>query len=111
MPSPSEAQNLDEDLVTLEEELREWWDQRNSGLGGDDDDSMGETDLWGDLPEIDSKTAAKVAPICEEHLDIDFDMSMIQEGGYKSIDDFTGDLLPKLREQISEGQTQDNDSE
>ncbi|WP_254280764.1 hypothetical protein [Haloarcula marina] len=111
MVSPSEAQDLDEDLAGLEDELREWWDQKNSGLGGADDDSMGDTDLWGDLPEIDSKTAAQAAPICEEHLDIDFDMSMIQEGGYESVDDFIDDLLPQLRERISDTQTQDDDSE
>jgi len=110
MSSPSGAQNVDEDLAALEEELREWWDERNTGISGIEDDAMDDNDLWGDIPEIDSKAAARTAPICEEQLDINFDMSMIREGGYESIDDFIDDLLPQLREKLIQKQTQDDDT-
>ncbi len=112
MASPSGTQDVDEKLATLEGKLRDWWDKRDSGLGGTNtDDSMDDNDLWGDMPEIDSKAAARTAPICEEHLDIDFDMSMIREGGYDSIDDLIDDLLPQLRERLIENQAQNDDSE
>lgn len=111
MASPSGVQDLDDDLADLEEELRDWWEQRNTELGGIDDDSMDDNDLWGNIPEIDSKAAARTAPICEEQLGIEFDMSMIREGGYESIDDLIEDLIPQLRQRVNENQTQENDSE
>lgn len=111
MASPSGPESVDENLSALEEKLRDWWNERDSGMEDPgSDDSMDDNDLWGDMPEIDSKAAARTAPICEEQLDIDFDMSMIQEGGYDSIDEMIEHLLPQLREKVAQNQTEKDDS-
>lgn len=112
MASPSGPESVDEDLSALEEKLRDWWEERDGGMGGvGTDESMDDNDLWGDMPEIDSKAAARTAPICEEQLDIEFDMSMIQEGGYDSIDEMIDHLLPQLREKVGQDQTEKDDTE
>lgn len=88
----------------LEQELRDWWESRSDGWGTDNENSSqdGGSNLWDHMPEIDSKEVARAAPLCEETLDVDFDASLIREGGYDSIDDLINDLIPKLVDRIQE---------
>ena len=52
--------------------------------------------LWGDLPCVDSKDVARMAPIFEKHLGVPFDVKHIRPGGYGDIDEVLVDLVPKL---------------
>lgn len=67
------------------------WDESvegNAPTGGD----LG---LW-DLPCVDSKDVARMAPIFEEHLGVPFDVKHIRPGGYSEIAEVLADLVPKL---------------
>ena len=57
------------------------------------------------MPEIDSKAAARTAPMCEEILDVEFEITMIREGGYQSIDDLIDHMVPQLLEKAMEQET------
>ena len=50
------------------------------------------------IPDIDSKSVVQISPITKKYLGINLDVKMIRKGGYNSFDDFTKDILPKLRE-------------
>ena len=67
------------------------WDKRvegNAPTGGD----LG---LW-DLPCIDSKDVARMAPIFEQYLEVRFGVKHIRPGGYGGIAEVVADLVPKL---------------
>jgi hypothetical protein len=125
MDTPSKAPDFSAEIDALERDLRDWWEEKNEGWGeGNEDDSndsgsgvmgggnsatgKGNDDsaasggLWDNMPEIDSKQVARAAPICEKHLDIEFDIGLVQEGGYPSIDALIDDLVPKLIEKAKE---------
>jgi hypothetical protein len=61
-------------------------------LGLDDPDS----DLWDDLPTVDSKTVAKLSPIVKGFLGRSLDPRWIQKGGYDSVESAVKDILDKL---------------
>jgi hypothetical protein len=107
MASPTESKTPSEMRDILERELRDWWERKNEDWVVEDesDQNEDEADLWGHMPEIDSKAVTRAgAGISEEHLDIDFDPSMVQEGGYDSINELVDHLVPQLIEaQFSEG--------
>lgn len=81
----------------LEKELRQWWCKRNEEWGSKSGGDV-EGDLWEETPEIDSKEVVKAGNKCEPHLDGEFDTSIVQEGGYSSIEDLIDDLVPKMIE-------------
>ncbi|MFB1064841.1 hypothetical protein [Natrinema sp. H-ect4] len=103
MSSSPDSQSLSKRREELERELRDWWNQRNEEWGSGKDDGLVEDGgVWSHMPEIDSKEVTRAAPVCEKHLDIDFDPSMIREGGYGSIDDLIDHLVPKMIEEAQE---------
>lgn len=67
------------------------WDERVEGSTPSD----GDPGLW-DLPRIDSKDVARMAPIFEKHLEAPFDVKHIRPGGYREIAEVVVDLVPKL---------------
>ncbi len=80
--------------------LRAWWQQES-----DDWDAAVEgaapksgTDVWDDMPTIDSKAVARSSPVFEEHLGVKLDVAQIREGGYSGIEDMITDLVPKMRQ-------------
>jgi len=99
MSSHSDGEASQEKRETLERELREWWEQRNEDWESTSE-SKPEGELWEDTPEIDSKEVVKAGVRCEEHLEEEFDPSIIREGGYDSIDDLIDDIVPKMMEKI-----------
>lgn len=89
----------------LEQDLRDWWNQRTEDFESNiDDSSGGGSGLWRQMPEIDSKEVARAIPIFENHLGIDFDPSEIRDGGYDSIEGMIDHLVPIMMEkaQLSE---------
>ena len=48
------------------------------------------------MPNIDSKEVARMTPIFEKHLELDFDVKHIRAGGYEDVDDLIEDIVPKL---------------
>lgn len=98
-PNPSDLSTIRENL---ERDLREWWEERNDW--GSEDGLIEDGGVWSSMPEIDSKEVTRAAPICENHLDIEFDPALIREGGYDSIDDLINDLVPKLIEAVEESE-------
>jgi len=99
MSSRTEELDLSAKRRALEQELRQWWQQRNEDWGSGTEENTADGDLWDDTPEIDSKEVAKAGSRCEKHIDGEFDPSMIREGGYDSIDDVIDHLVPKMVEQ------------
>ena len=80
--------------MRLAAELRVWWGSENAGfeaqLAGEDD--LG-GDLWANLPTVDSKTVARMAPLFEKHLGSPLDIKRIRLGGYEEIEDVIQDLV------------------
>lgn len=86
-----------DDLIArtqLAKALRDWdlaerasWDERVT-----DDDSEG-AGLWADMPAIDSKTVARMAPLFKTHLGETLDVSRIRCGGYSDIEDVIRHLV------------------
>ena len=79
-PTPLEV----ELRASLQEEQANW----DAQISGDD----AESDLWGSIPTVDSKTVARMAPIFEKHLG-HFDVRDIRPGGYSSIDEVIQHLV------------------
>lgn len=67
------------------------WDKRVEGNAP----TSGSLGLW-DLPCIDSKDVARMAPIFREHLEVPFGVKHIRPGGYGGIAEVVADLVPKL---------------
>lgn len=85
--------------TTLVDALREYledacqdWDEAVDTAGDED------TDLWDDMPAVDSKTVARTSPIFERFLGTPLDVDLIRHGGYTSIDDVLQDLVPKMEQ-------------
>lgn len=84
-------------MGAIEQKLREWWRERNEDWETDTEDgSRCEEDVWNHMPEIDSKEVARAGHIIGDHLDTEFDPTMIPPGGYNSIDALTDDLISKM---------------
>jgi hypothetical protein len=82
-------------------DLRTWWETECTDwdaavTGADPGDLPGGSDLWDDMPQVDSKAIARTSPIFEQHLGLPLDVSLIRPGGYTSIDDAIADLVPKM---------------
>lgn len=86
----------------LARDLRAFWAQES----GDWDTQVaqapkaglpGGADLWGSMPQVDSKAVARMAPIFEKHLKIKFDAKLIKAGGYESIDEVIDHLVPAMQ--------------
>lgn len=67
------------------------WDAKVEGQEAPSGDG-----LWDDLPCIDSKDVARMAPIFEKHLGVRFDAKHIRAGGYDDVNEVLEDLIPKL---------------
>lgn len=99
MASSQEGQSWSGRREALEQDLRDWWDRRQGEWEADVEEGAQEDDeLWRDMPEIDSKEVATTKPTFEEHLDVDFDPSMIRPGGYVSIKDMINHIVPQMME-------------
>jgi seryl-tRNA(Sec) selenium transferase len=86
-----------ESIAALEAAIREWWQtQQATWLPDSTHAESEETDLWDDLPEVDSKVAARTTPLFEDHLGMKLDVRMIKAGGYDSIDKMINDLVPRM---------------
>lgn len=89
--------------VELGSAIEAWW-----GREAEDWDSMvaskptasaGQSptsDLWDNIPEVDSKAVARSSPIFEQYLGIPLNIKLIRPGGYSAISDMIADLVPKM---------------
>ena len=84
-------------------ELRDWFDHETSDWdtlverGGNQAVSEGcDQDLWGSMPTVDSKAVARTSPIFEKHLGRPLKVRLIRPGGYTSVDDMIGHLVPAM---------------
>ena len=80
-------------LATLSAKLREWWTGRQERYEeflklSPSGNLPGSAGLWDGMPELDSKAIAESAPVFEEVLGVPFDPTLIQFGGYDSIEAF-----------------------
>lgn len=83
----------------LEQEFREWWKQKNERWESDGGGATESEELWDHMPAIDSKAVIRAgASVSEGHSNVQFDPTMVQPGGYSSIDGLVDDLVPKMLE-------------
>ena len=72
----------------LAEALRHAWSNElaswEAEVAGGDSSSA---DLWADMPAVDSKTVARMAPIFKQHTGRPLDIRKIRPGGYDSIEE------------------------
>lgn len=96
------AQSAADVFRALARDIRAAWDKES----GDWDAQVakrpktglpGGADLWGSMPQVDSKAVARMAPIFEKHLKIKFDAKLIKPGGYNSIDEVIDHLVPAMQ--------------
>ena len=102
-PSQVTAAALGQVSGFLISDLNSWWEQECGDWdtlveGSSANGLPGGEDLWNCMPVVDSKAVARTSPIFERHLGIPFDVKLIRRGGYKSIDEMIGDLVPKMLE-------------
>jgi len=86
---------------SLAANLKSWWEEECADWdalveGEDIEELPGGADLWDCMPDVDSKAVARTSPIFERSLGIPLDVKLIRRGGYKSIDEFVADLVPKM---------------
>src|SRR5438876_1074111 len=86
--------------AALGADIRAWWEAEatdwDAAVTGTDTATLpGGSDLWDDMPTVDSKAIARSSPIFERHLGVPLDVREIRRGGYGSIDDAIDDLVPK----------------
>ena len=89
----------------LSQALQKWWNQETSDWDAQVEGSSTEGvsdvtggDLWGSMPTVDSKAVARTSPIFEEHMGRPLDIRLIRPGGYESVDDMIGHLVPAMME-------------
>lgn len=91
-----EAESYEEDprYVALRTEIESWWatSEENEGFDMQEND----TDIFDDLPEIDSKIVPLTSPIFEKHLGVKLNLNLIRKGGYESIDHLITHLVPRM---------------
>lgn len=104
MSSTPNAKTQSTTREELEQEFREWWEQKNEGWDSDGGGGATESEnLWDHMPTIDSKAVTRAgASISEGCSNVQFDPTMIQPGGYSSIDGLVDDLVPKMLEGTQE---------
>jgi len=88
----------------LEEEFSKWfsaerddWDELVTGQSAPKDLT---SDLYDDMPVIDSKAVARAAPIFEKVFGIPFDSNLIKPGGYTSASEVVADIAPKMEQKL-----------
>lgn len=95
------AKEFEERKGDLEDLMREWWDEEQSGWSIDkkakDELKKQAKDIMSSIPVIDSKVAITVSAVVEEILGAEIHPSLIKKGGYSSIDELIEDLLGKLK--------------
>lgn len=91
--SPTEFEKL---KPTLRERLTEALEQELVDCMLPELGSDPSTDLW-DLPEVDSKTVAKLSPVVKNLIGQRLRPSWIRKGGYDSIGQAIEDLLVQIR--------------
>ena len=78
----------------LAADLRQWWNEEqakwDAQVTGDD---VSGPDLWADMPTVDSKTVARMAPLFTQHMGRPLDVRRIRRGGYNSIEDLIRHLI------------------
>ena len=84
-------------------ELRGWWSKERADwdtqVEGSPTAGMSEatdSDLWGSMPVVDSKTVARTSPVFEKHLGRPLDIRLIRPRGYESVDHMIGHLIPLM---------------
>ena len=87
----------------LNADLNAWWEHECGDWdmlveGKSPENLPGGEDLWNCMPVVDSKAVARTSPIFERYFGIPLDVKLIRRGGYKSIDEMIGDLVPKMLE-------------
>jgi len=97
-PATSVAPSTSAALIAA---LKAWWEEESTDwdaavMGTDISALPGGSDLWDDMPTVDSKAIARSSPIFERHLGIPLDVRQIRRGGYDSIDDAAADLVSKM---------------
>ena len=78
-------------IATIAADLRKWWNEEAADwdelVNAHDVGDVLDTDLWDDLPEVDSKAIARTSPVFERHLGVALDVKLIRRGGYGSIEE------------------------
>lgn len=101
MASPAEGATYAAKRDAIENDLRGWWDEMSWDASIQDED-LEDPELWHQMPEIDSKVVVGAKGIFEDHLGIELDLELIQEGGYDSIDELVNHLVPAMIEKAKE---------
>lgn len=102
MPSaPSTSRSSSAKAAAIAADFKKWWEEERTdwdeAVTGADSTSLPDgTDLWDDMPTVDSKAIARTSPIFERHLGVPLDVKLIRHGGYASIDEAIADLVPKM---------------
>jgi hypothetical protein len=89
--TPEQFDSLEPQITNA---LGRWWEEEAQTF---DAAIAGTGSVWEGLPEIDSKAVVKASPVIRRFLGIDLDPRLIRRGGYRSLEDLTNDLVPKLR--------------
>ncbi len=99
-------------IATIAADLRKWWNEEAADwdelVNAHDVGDVLDTDLWDDLPEVDSKAIARTSPVFERHLGVALDVKLIRRGGYGSIEEVIIDLVPRMVEapKVPQGEPQ-----
>lgn len=80
----------------LSDAIRAWWAEQESGWSPPTMNESPASDLWDQMPVVDSKSVARSSPIFEEHLGVKLDVKLIRPGGYSTIDEMIQDVVPKM---------------
>jgi hypothetical protein len=91
--SPTEFETL---KPTLRERLTEALEQELLDCMLPELGSDPNTDLW-DLPEVDSKTVAKLSPVVKNLIGRRLHPTWIRKGGYDSVEQAIEDLIVQIR--------------
>ena len=80
--------------IQLAADLRQWWQKEHAGW---DEQVTGQdttgADLWADMPIVDSKTVARMAPLFKKHMGRSLIVRRIRRGGYNSIENVIQHLV------------------
>lgn len=89
------AHALAKDIRARWESESDSWD--NQVAGAPKKGLPGGADLWGGMPQVDSKAIARMSDIFEKHLKIKLDAELIKPGGYESIEEAISHLIPAMQ--------------
>ena len=86
-------------VKALEKAIRDWWEKEQAkwvDVVEEGADPGEDSDLWDDMPVVESKQIARTSKLFEEHLGLKLDVKLIRAGGYESIEDAIADLVPRM---------------